>query len=133
MRGIACVVLVQIAFDGSTLLYPPEPMLTGANGAFFGLGTGVAIAGGLIALWRPSFVLPLMFHYVAFRHQLNRVSGVEISETDYLSMLDVGEFAAIGALFTVFLTSRRGRHLLPAWVDLAELKTNAAMLVFIWA
>jgi len=133
MRGIAGVVLIQIAFDGSTLLYGPEPMLTGANGAFFGLGTGLAIAGGLLALWRPSFVLPLLFHYVSFRHQLNRVSGVEISETDYLSMLDVGEFAAIGALFTVFLTGRRGRNLLPAWVDIAELKTNAAMLVFIWA
>jgi hypothetical protein len=133
MRGIAGVVLVQVAFDGSTLLYGPAPMLTGANGAFFSLGTAIAIAAGLAALWRPSFTLPLMFHYVAFRHQLNRVSGVEISETDYLSMLDVGEFAAIGALFTVFLTSRRGRHLLPAWVDLSELKTSAAMLVFIWA
>ena len=115
------------------IVYGAAPMLTGANGAFFGLGTVIAIAGGVAALWRPAFTLPLLFHYVAFRHQLNRVSGVEISETDYLSMLDVGEFAAIGALFTVFLTGRRGRNLLPAWVDLAELKASAAMLVFIWA
>jgi hypothetical protein len=133
LRGIAGVVLVQVAFDGSTLLYGPAPMLTGANGAFFGVGTAIAIATGLAALWRPSFTLPLLFHYVAFRHQLNRVSGVAISETDYLSMLDVGEFVAIGALFTVILTSRRGRHLLPAWVDIAELKTSAAMLIWIWA
>jgi hypothetical protein len=133
LRGIAGVVLVQVVFDGSTLLYGPAPMITGANGAFFGVGTAIAIVAGLAALWRPSFALPLLFHYVAFRHQLNRVSGVAISETDYLSMLDVGEFVAIGALFTVILTSRRGRHLLPAWVDIAELKTNAAMLIWIWA
>ena len=133
MRGVAGVVLAQVIFDGTTLLYGPTPMLTGANGAFFCLGTMIAIAAGLAAFWRPSFVLPLLFHYVAFRHQLNRVSGVAISETDYLSMLDVGEFIAIGALFSVFLTGRKGRHLLPAWVDIAELKTTAATLIWIWA
>ncbi len=133
LRGIAGVVLVQVVFDGSTLLYGPSPMLIGANGAFFGLGTVIGIAAGLAALWRPSFVLPLLFHYVAFRHQLNRVSGVAISETDYLSMLDVGEFVAIGSLFTVFITGRRGCQLLPAWVDIAELRTTAAMLIWIWA
>jgi hypothetical protein len=133
MRGIAGVVLVQVIFDGSTLLYGPAPMLTGAEGAFFCGGTLIAIATGLIAMWRPSFTLPLLFHYVAFRHQLNIISGVAVSETDYLSMLDVGEFIAIGALFTVILTSRRARHLLPSWIDLEDLKTTSATLIWIWA
>ncbi|MDB5396466.1 MAG: hypothetical protein JWM91_3972 [Rhodospirillales bacterium] len=133
MRGIAGVVLVQVAFDGSTLLYAPTPMVAGANGAFFCAGTVIAIAAGLVAMGRPSFTLPLLFHYVAFRHQLNRVSGVPISETDYLSMLDIGEFVAIGALFTVILTGRRARHLLPSWVDLEDLKKTTATLIWIWA
>ncbi len=133
VRGIAGVVLVQVIFDGSNLLYGPAPMLTGANGAFFGAGTVIAIAGGLAALWRPSFVLPLLFHYVAFRHQLNRVSGVSVSETDYLSMLDIGEFVTTGAILTFAVTVPRVSRLLPQWVDIAELKSNAAILVWIWA
>jgi hypothetical protein len=133
MRGIAGIVLVQVVFDGSALLYGPAPMLTGANGAFFGAGTVIAIAAGLAAIWRPSFALPLLFHYVAFRHQLNRVSGVAISETDYLSMLDIGEFVAIGALFTVVIANRSARRFLPSWVDTEELKKTAATLIWIWA
>ena len=63
MRGIAGVVLIQVAFDGSTLLYGPAPMLTGANGAFFCLGTAIAIAAGLggamAAQLRPAAAVPL--------------------------------------------------------------------------
>jgi hypothetical protein len=133
MRGIAGVVLVQVAFDGTTLLYGPTPMLTRANGAFFCIGTAIAIAAGVAAMWRPAFTLPLLFHYVAFRHQLNRVSGVPISETDYLSMLDIGEFIAVGGLFTAILTGRRARHLLPPWIDLHDLRKSAATLIWVWA
>ena len=135
MRGIAGVVLVQVTFDGSTLLYAPAPFLTGVDGAFFCVGTIIAIAAGLAALWRPSFVLPLLFHYVAFRHQLNRISGVAVSETDYLSMLDIGEFVAIGGLITAVLAGRPGiaSRYLPSWVNVKELTGATAMLIWIWA
>jgi len=134
LRGIAAVVLVQIVFDGTTLVYGPTSMLTGTVGAFFLYGTIIGIAAGLAALWRPAFTVPLFFHYVAFRHQLNLASGVEVSETDYLSMLDVGQFVAVGALFLVLATRPRfATRFLPSWVDIGALRGSAAVLIFIWA
>jgi hypothetical protein len=43
-RGIGMVVLAQVAFDGSTLFYAPASMSEGAHGAFYRLGTIVALA-----------------------------------------------------------------------------------------
>jgi len=134
LRGIGGVVLVQVAFDTVTLLYAPSSMVSGTNGLFFVCGAGIALVAGALALWRPSFVVPLFFHYVAFRHQLNVVHGVDLSETDYLSMLDVGEFVAIGALVTVTLTRPRfAERLLPAWLDAGWLKSAASSLILAWA
>ncbi len=134
MRGIAAVVLVQVAFDTSTLLYGPASMLSGMAGAFFLGGSAIAIAAGFAALWRPSFVLPLLCHYVAFRHQLNIVSGIAVSETDYLSMLDVGFFVAVGALVAIGLArSERLRAALPSEIDARELVRQAGMLIWVWA
>ena len=104
-RGIGAVVLVTIVFDATTLLYAPAPYLAGDEGWFFRFGTLLGIAAGIASIWRPSFLLPLMFHYVAFRHQYNIAGGIDISETDYLSMMDVGEYCVVGAL-VVALASR---------------------------
>ena len=109
---------MQVAFDATTLTYGPAT----TSGAFFHWGSAVTLVVGAIALWRPSFTLPLLFHYVMFRHQLGIVTGVEISETDYLSMLDVGEFATVGAL-VVALTARQ------PWAE--RFKVSAASLI--WA
>lgn len=122
-RGIGMVVLVQVAFDGSSLLYAPDSMTQGAEGAFYRFGTLLALAAGMGAIWRPSFLLPLMIHYVAFRHQLNLLTRVEISETDYLSMLDVGEFCALGGL-TVALAAKGQEE---------KTKQMAAGLIWAWA
>jgi hypothetical protein len=134
LRGIAGVVLVQIAFDATTLIYGPAPMLTGQAGAFFIFGTAIGVGAGLATFWRPSFAVPLFFHYIAFRHQLNLTAGVAVSETDYLSMLDVGQFVAVGALFLAVATRpRAAARLLPSWIDIRELRSSAAILIFIWA
>lgn len=122
-RGIGATVLVQLAFDASTLFYDQISQLSEADGAFFRVGTGVGLAAGAIGLWRPAFLLPLLFHYIAFRHQYGLVTGIIISSTDYLSMAEIGEFAAIGALLTaVFPRSgsedRLGNGLRPRAADL---------------
>lgn len=101
--GIGVVVLVQLAFDASTLFYAPASLQGGAAGQFFHAGMALGMLAGCAALWRPSFLLPLFFYYVMFRHQFNIATGVSVSDTDYLSMLDVGEFVAIGGLGTALL------------------------------
>ena len=134
LRGIAAVVLVQVALDGAALTYAPAYMTSGEPGAFFVGGSAIGVVSGLLALWRPSFAVPLLFHYVAFRHQLNRISGVPVSETDYLSMLDIGEFVVLGSLATVFATRpRNAARLLPAWADGAALRNSACALIWAWA
>jgi hypothetical protein len=124
-RGIGAVVLIQVAFDGSTLFYAPASMLVGAAGGFFRVGTAIALITGVAAMVRPAFLLPLMIHYVLFRHQLNLLTSVDISETDYLSMLDVGAFCAIGTLITALAgrdfgeaAKRAGAGLVWAWTKL---------------
>lgn len=97
LRGIGAVVLIQLAFDAGNMILGSA----GAESGFFQVGTALALLSGTLALWRPAFVLPLFFHYVAFRHQIGVVTGIEISETDYLSMLDIGTFLTIGALVAV--------------------------------
>lgn len=127
-RGIGGIVLVQVAFDGLTMLYAPSSLLSDAGGSFFRFGTCLGLAAGIAALWRPSFLLPLLFHYVTFRHQYNVATGIPISATDYLSMLDIGEFVTIGALMAVLVTRPHPT------VDSAEaerLKTAACRLI--WA
>ncbi len=100
-RGIGLVVLLQLAFDAVNIVLGSA----GAGGSFFQFGTALGLLAGLLALWRPAFLLPLFAHYVAFRHQIGVVSGIQISETDYLSMLDIGMFVTIGALVVAIVPS----------------------------
>ncbi len=132
VRGIAAVVLAQVIFDSTTLIYAPARISAGGDQAFFDYGAAIAVLAGAAALWRPSFALPLLFHYVAFRHQLNRVSGVAVSETDYLSMLDIGEFVTVGAISLALLGRPHMAARLPAW-DVEELRRSAGMRVWTWA
>jgi len=122
-RGIGAVVLIQMAFDASTLFYAPASMLEGAPGGFYQYGAAIALFAGVVAMARPAFLLPLFVHYVQFRHQLNLLTGIDISETDYLSMLDVGEFCAIGGLTAALA----GRELGDA------VKRAGAGLIWAWA
>lgn len=101
LRGIGAVVLAQVVFDDTALSYASTSVVAGPPRVFFVAGGIAAVAAGVAGLIRPSFLIPLFAHYVAFRHQLNSATGVEISQTDYLSMLDIGEFVTIGALGVV--------------------------------
>jgi len=122
-RGIGAVVLIQVAFDASTLVYAPASMRQGSDGIFYVDGMLLAAILGIAAMARPAFLLPLMAQYVMFRHQFNLLTGIDISETDYLSMLDVGEFCALGSLVVALV----GRTLGMAWLR------PAAGLIWSWA
>ena len=122
-RGIGVVVLVQLAFDAGSLILGSA----GAATSFFQFGTPLGLLAGVLALWRPAFLLPLFVHYIAFRHQIGVATGIEISETDYLSMLDIGTFLTIGALLAVLITRRP----IQAWGPPHELRRAACSLI--WA
>lgn len=134
LRGIGVVVLAQVVCDAATLLYGPAEIVDGWHGWFFGLGGGIAIASGLLALWRPAFALPLFVHYVAFRHQINIATAIPVSETDYLSMLDIGEFVAIGGLFAVSIARTRiAERLALGTGESDRIKFLACSLIWAWA
>jgi hypothetical protein len=131
MRGIGLVVFVQVVFDSAALLYGPAEFVTGRNGLFFEGGAAIALVSGALGLWRPSFLVPLFFHYVAFRHQIGVITGVDISKTDYLSMLDIGTFLTVGAFVVIALAQPIAARLLPAGVDGSWLRDRTTGLI--WA
>lgn len=129
--GIGLVVLIQVVFDSAALLYGPAEFTGGRAGLFFGGGAVLALVSGALGLWRPAFLVPLFFHYVCFRHQIGVITGVDISKTDYLSMLDVAEFLVIGGLLMAVATRPALARLWPAGTDTARLRQTACGLI--WA
>jgi hypothetical protein len=108
VRGIGAFILVQVLFDAFGAVAPPPNILFGADVPhvlFFRYAASLAVLAGVAGLWRPVFVLPLLFYYTLFRMRIGAIDGVEIVETDYLSLLDTGTFATEGALLTILLTS----------------------------
>ena len=126
-RGIGVIVLIQLAFDAGNIFLGSA----GADPVFFRFGTVLGLLAGMLALWRPAFLMPLFYHYVAFRHRIGVATGIEISETDYLSMLDIGAFLAIGALVAVIATGRWSP--LRAWSAEQHLELRRVACSLIWA
>jgi hypothetical protein len=140
LRGIGAFILVQVLFDAFGAVAPPPNVLFGVglpHVLFFRYAALLGILAGAAGLWRPAFVLPLLLYYTLFRMRIGAIDGVKIVETDYLSLLDTGSFAAEGALLTVFLTSDWAFHRLP-WLrrtlggtDRLQLRQSASGLI--WA
>jgi hypothetical protein len=108
LRGIGAFILVQVLFDAFGGVAPPPNILFGVDVPhvlFFRYAASLAVLAGMAGLWRPAFVLPLLFYYTLFRMRIGAIDGIEIVETDYLSLLDTGTFASEGALLTILLTS----------------------------
>ena len=108
LRGIGAFILVQVLFDAFGAVAPPPNILFGVDVPhvlFFRYAASLTVLAGVAGLWRPAFVLPLLFYYTLFRMRIGAIDGVEIVETDYLSLLDTGTFASEGALLTILLTS----------------------------
>ncbi len=139
LRGIGIVVLVQVLFDAFAPV-PPLPNILFGDGPFtlyYRWGAALGVAAGLASLWRPSFLVPLFFFYVGFRHLIGQATGIAVVETDYLNFLDTGIFAIIGGLIVVTATSPWGMERIPGLralvgeQDPAVLRRRACALV--WA
>jgi hypothetical protein len=140
VRGVGAVILVQVLFDSFGAIPPAPNVIFGSNVPqvlFFRWGALLATVAGIISLWRPAFLVPLLYYYISFRLRIGPAGGIPVVDTDYLSLLDAGSFGTIGALLVVCLTSEWVWDRIPAlrrnWpeLDRLEVRTNAAKLI--WA
>ncbi|MFC7543173.1 hypothetical protein ACFQU2_32070 [Siccirubricoccus deserti] len=98
VRGIGIIVLVQVLFDAFGPV-PPAPNIVfgeaNAHALFFRWGACIGVAAGIAAMWRPIFLLPLFYYYIAWRLLIGPRTGIWVTDTDYLAMLDAGAFAVL--------------------------------------
>jgi hypothetical protein len=137
LRGIAVMVLVQVLFEAFGAVYGAPNLLfaDGPDLLFFRYGAVLAIVAGVLAWFRPSFALPLFFHYVLFRARISINAGIPVVKTDYLSMVDVALFCAVSILCVVALTQAKLLARAPAMVrerlgDVAALRSRTWLLVW---
>ena len=115
LRGIGIVILIQVLFDAFGPV-PPLPNILFGDGPFtllYRWGAVIALLAGAVSIWRPSFLVPLFFYYVAFRFLIGEATGIAIVETDYLNFLDTGIFGILGGLIVVTLTTPWGVRNVP--------------------
>jgi hypothetical protein len=105
--AIGMAIFVQLLFDSLGPFAGPPNILFGSGDKilFFRYGAALAVVAGVAAIWRPSFLVPLFYFYHAWRELVSVVSGIFVTETDYLGMLDVGNFCVLGAMSTIVLTN----------------------------
>lgn len=105
--AIGMAIFVQLLFDSLGPFAGPANILFGSGDRilFFRYGAVLAVVAGIAAIWRPAFLLPLLYFYHAWREMVSVASGIFVTETDYLGMLDVGNFCVLGVLGTIVLTS----------------------------
>ncbi|MCP3460037.1 hypothetical protein [Bradyrhizobium sp. CCGUVB23] len=113
--AIGMTIFAQLVFDSFGPFAGPPNILFGSGDGilFFRYGAVLSMVAGVAAIWRPSFLLPLFYFYLAWRERISVVSGIWVSETDYLGMLDIGNFTVVGVLSAVVLTSSQAVERLP--------------------
>jgi hypothetical protein len=107
MRGIGVIVFVQVLFDALGPFPGPANILFADHGPtlYFRYAAILGVVAGTAALWRPAFLVPLFLYYVGWRELIGTLSGIAVSDTDYLGMLDVGYFSTVGTLIVICVTS----------------------------
>jgi hypothetical protein len=120
MRGIGIIVFVQVLFDAFGPFPGPANILFGDHGPtlYFRYAAILGVVAGTAAVWRPSFLIPLFLYYVGWRELIGTLSGIAVSDTDYLGMLDVGYFSTIGTLIVICVTSPWTLERFPALASL---------------
>ena len=105
--AIGMAIFLQLLFDSLGPFAGPPNILFGSGDRilFFRYGALLAVVAGIAAIWRPSFLVPLFYFYHSWREMVSVVSGIFVTETDYLGMLDIGNFSVLGVLATIILTS----------------------------
>ncbi len=140
MRGIGIIVFVQVLFDALGPFPGPANILFADHGPtlYFRYAAILGVVAGTAALWRPSFLVPLFLYYVGWRELIGTLSGIAVSDTDYLGMLDVGYFSTVGTLIVICVTSPWAldrfpvlRSLLPGADGVAAMRLRAFGLI--WA
>jgi hypothetical protein len=118
--AIGMAIFLQLLFDSLGPFAGPPNILFGSGDRilFFRYGALLAVVAGIAAIWRPSFLVPLFYFYHAWREMVSVVSGIFVTETDYLGMLDIGNFSVLGVLATIVLTSPRTLKRVP-WLGTA--------------
>jgi hypothetical protein len=113
--AVGMTIFVQHLFDSLGPYPGPPNVLFGSGGGllFFRWGALVAIVAGLASIWRPAFLIPLLYFYLSWRYVIGVFSGIYVTETDYLGMLDVGYLSVLGVLTTICLTSAWATDRLP--------------------
>jgi hypothetical protein len=138
VRWIAIAVVIQVAFDAFGFAPGvPNVLFDGGPGLiFFRYAAILALAAGILGLWRPAFLVALFGYYEMFRHLAGEVSHIHMVKTDFGSMLDTGSFALIGTLSIIALTHNWTAARVPLvakWherFDVAEVRKNAILLVW---
>lgn len=116
MRGIGIIVFIQVLFDAFGPFPGPANILFGDQGPtlYFRYAAILGVTAGAAAIWRPSFLVPLFLYYVGWRELIGTLSGIAVSDTDYLGMLDVGYFSTVGMLIVICATSPWALERFPA-------------------
>lgn len=113
--AIGMAIFAQLLFDSFGPFAGPPNILFGSGDGilFFRYGALLSIMAGIAAISRPSFLVPLFYFYLAWRERISVVSGIWVTETDYLGMLDIGNFSVMGVLITMVLTGSQVVERLP--------------------
>lgn len=97
MRGAGIVIFAQIIFDA---FYPSAWMsnlLIGVNPSVKIL-IGIAFVTGCVAMWKPSFLVPMGFAYIEFRYHTPNDYGLMRASADFQTLNDAATFTAVSFL-----------------------------------
>jgi hypothetical protein len=93
MRGSSSLILIQMLVDA---FWPTSFQ----SNIFFGIDAEiklillVGMIAGVISLVRPAFVLPMLIAYSLFRARIPILFELPSSKTDFVTLVDVGQFPA---------------------------------------
>ena len=140
VRGIGIVVLAQVLFDAFGPIPPAPNVIFGeanAHALFFRWTALIGVLAGVAAMWRPVFLLPLFYYYITWRLLIGPRTGIWVTETDYLAMLDGGAFGVIGGIVAVTVTSdwvlKRAAWLRGLMQDIPPAVLRQKVCALVWA
>ena len=113
MRGAGIVIFAQIVFDA---LYPSAWMsnlLIGVNPSVK-LLIGIAFVTGCVAMWKPSFLVPMGLAYIEFRYHTPNDYGLMRASADFQTLNDAATFTAVS--FLAWRTLEQHSRFLPRFI-----------------
>ena len=129
IRGLALFAIAYAVLEPFD--FPLQELGTPASSAFLVAGRIAAIACGMVALARPSFLLPALLYGAVNRASMVATTHIAISNTDYVNVLEAGLFASsVG--FSVPLALAIARRVqggaTPSWPAIGAMLVVAASI-----